>query len=149
MIYYREVGTGEVYAYSEQDVEAGLVKPGLVAMTDEEIEAHLNPVAVWWTNGTELVQSVYGADGWHAASDEEIAHFLAGLVLTQAQDETARLRRMADAAVALLQDAVELGEATEAEAALLIEWKRYRVALSRLAAHESYPNDIDWPVLPA
>jgi len=61
----------------------------------------------------------------------------------------AQRRAVADAAIAPLQDAVELDEATEAEAALLKEWKRYRVALSRLPEQEGYPNEIDWPALPA
>ncbi|MCY1459269.1 Caudovirales tail fiber assembly protein, lambda gpK [compost metagenome] len=63
--------------------------------------------------------------------------------------EQAQRRALADAAIAPLQDAVELDEATESEAALLIAWKRYRVALSRLADQEGYPNDIDWPAPPA
>ncbi|MNO03921.1 Caudovirales tail fiber assembly protein [compost metagenome] len=55
---------------------------------------------------------------------------------------------MADEAIAPLQDAVELEEATEGEAALLKEWKRYRVALSRLPEQEGYPTSIDWPLIP-
>ncbi|MDZ3990388.1 tail fiber assembly protein [Pseudomonas sp. Teo4] len=63
--------------------------------------------------------------------------------------EIAQHRAVADAAIAPLQDAVELEEATEAEAALLKEWKRYRLALIRLPEQEGYPNSIDWPALPA
>lgn len=149
MIYYREVETGEVYAYPEHDVEAGLIKAGLVTMTEDEIKAHLNPIPVWWTNGTELIQSVYGADGWHAASEEEIATLLAAVALVQVQDETARLRGIADAAITPLQDAVDIGEATAEEEARLKLWKKYRVALSRLPDQEGYPKEIDWPAPPA
>ncbi|WP_330508084.1 tail fiber assembly protein [Pseudomonas putida] len=70
------------------------------------------------------------------------------LLASVAADLTQR-RAVADAAIAPLQDAVELEEATEAEATLLIEWKRYRVALSRLPEQEGYPNEIDWPAPPA
>ncbi|CAI3803611.1 hypothetical protein GLGCALEP_05030 [Pseudomonas sp. MM221] len=70
-------------------------------------------------------------------------------LLATVVSEQAQRRAVADAAIAPLQDAVELDEATEAEAALLIDWKRYRVALSRLADQEGYPNDIDWPAPPA
>ncbi|MFW3895274.1 tail fiber assembly protein [Pseudomonas bharatica] len=69
--------------------------------------------------------------------------------LEQVLAETARRRAIADAAIAPLQDAVDLDEATEAEAALLKEWKRYRVALNRLPEQPGYPNSIDWPAPPA
>ncbi len=63
--------------------------------------------------------------------------------------EIARRRAAADTAITPLQDAVDLGEATDAEAALLKEWKRYRVALNRLPEQPGYPDQIDWPALPA
>lgn len=69
--------------------------------------------------------------------------------LAQAQAETSRLRKIADAAIAPLQDAVDLDEATEAEALRLKEWKRYRVALNRLPDQPGYPAAIDWPAPPA
>ncbi|CAI3806596.1 hypothetical protein GLGCALEP_04266 [Pseudomonas sp. MM221] len=149
MIYYRDLQTNEVFAYSEADVEGGLVKEGLSPMTADEVRAHLNPVATWWTDGASMIKAAYGADGWHAASAEEVASFLPGILLDEAQTESARLRKIADETIAPLQDAVELDEATEAEAALLKEWKRYRVALSRLPEQEGYPSDIDWPAPPA
>ncbi|MCE0849381.1 tail fiber assembly protein [Pseudomonas asiatica] len=65
--------------------------------------------------------------------------------LQQAQEEAARLRAIADAAIAPLQDAVDLEEATEAEIALLTEWKRFRVALNRLPEQAGYPANIEWP----
>ncbi|MFZ5938913.1 tail fiber assembly protein, partial [Pseudomonas sp. HS6-2] len=55
----------------------------------------------------------------------------------------------ADQAIAPLQDAVDLEEATEAETDQLKLWKRYRVALSRLHEQEGYPTEIDWPAPPA
>jgi len=69
--------------------------------------------------------------------------------LAQAQAEAARRRAIADAAIVPLQDAVDLDEATEAEVALLKEWKRYRVALNRLPDQANYPTEIDWPAPPA
>lgn len=51
--------------------------------------------------------------------------------------------------IAPLQDAVDLGEATAAEEAALLTWKRYRVALSRIEMQEGYPEAIDWPIPPA
>ena len=48
---------------------------------------------------------------------------------------------MAEAArqIAVLQDAVDLGMATDAEAALYTAWRRYRVLLSRVQSDPSYP----------
>ncbi|WP_342649073.1 tail fiber assembly protein [Pseudomonas sp. REB1044] len=69
--------------------------------------------------------------------------------LTAAQAEAARLRAIADSAIAPLQDAVDLDDATEAEEALLKQWKRYRVALNRLPEQPGYPSAIDWPAPPA
>ncbi|MGK0158930.1 tail fiber assembly protein [Pseudomonas mosselii] len=69
--------------------------------------------------------------------------------LQQAQEEVARLRAIADAVIAPLQDAIDLDEATEAEALRLKEWKRYRVALNRLPDQPGYPTAIDWPAPPA
>lgn len=80
---------------------------------------------------------------------ETKAQAAADQLLATVVSEQAQRRAVADAAIAPLQDAVELGEATEAEAALLIAWKRYRMALSRLPDQEGYPNDIAWPAPPA
>lgn len=49
---------------------------------------------------------------------------------------------MAEAArqIAVLQDAVDLGIATDAEAQAYTEWRRYRVLLSRVQSDPAYPN---------
>lgn len=49
-------------------------------------------------------------------------------------------------AMAPLQDAVDLGMATDEESALLIGWKKYRVELNRINTNAA-PN-IDWPEVP-
>ncbi|MCP8350422.1 hypothetical protein DN387_19495 [Pseudomonas sp. FBF18] len=72
------------------------------------------------------------------------AQHLAGV-----QAAIAAQRAAADSAIAPLQDAVDLDDATEAEAAALKAWKKYRVALNRLPEQPGYPTDIDWPALPA
>ncbi|WP_284508306.1 tail fiber assembly protein [Caballeronia sp. NCTM5] len=55
--------------------------------------------------------------------------------------------KLAQAALAIapLQDAVDLGEATDAESALLKAWKQYRVAVNRIDLEDASP---DWPTLP-
>lgn len=42
MNYYKDEN-GNVFAYDDEQVAEGWVKEGLVPMTPEEVEAHLNP----------------------------------------------------------------------------------------------------------
>lgn len=58
------------------------------------------------------------------------------------------LLRNAALRIAPLQDAVDLGEATEDEEARLIAWKRYRIELNRLINAEGWPMEFKWPVQP-
>lgn len=69
--------------------------------------------------------------------------------LALAHAEIAQRRAVADAAIIPLQDAVDLGIATDAEVGLMTEWKLYRVALNRLPDQPGFPNEIDWPAPPA
>lgn len=48
--------------------------------------------------------------------------------------------------IAILQDAVDLNMATEDEKFQLIEWKKYRVLLTRIKPDDA--PDIEWPVKP-
>jgi len=75
-----------------------------------------------------------------AAADQLIAAVVADL---------AQRRAIADAAIAPLQDAVDIDEATTDEEGRLKLWKKYRVALNRLAEQPGYPATIDWPAPPA
>jgi len=70
-------------------------------------------------------------------------------LLERALAEIARLRALADYAIAPLQDAVDVDEATDADLAALKSWKKYRVALSRVIEQPQYPDAIEWPVAPA
>lgn len=58
------------------------------------------------------------------------------------------LRESADYRIAPLQDAVDLEEATAEEAALLTQWKRYRVALNRVDTQPGWPEVVEWPTPP-
>nr|WP_310794634.1 tail fiber assembly protein [Pseudomonas sp. S07E 245] len=75
-----------------------------------------------------------------AAADQLIAAVVADL---------AQRRAVADAAIAPLQDAVDIDEATTDEEGRLKLWKKYRVALNRLPDQPGYPATIDWPAPPA
>lgn len=78
---------------------------------------------------------VFSAPG----SETENAILVASSRLTAEMDEASR-------AIAPLQDAVDVGIATDAEITQLSEWKRYRVALSRIDIDE--PHEIKWPLKP-
>ncbi|WP_404692046.1 tail fiber assembly protein [Raoultella ornithinolytica] len=56
------------------------------------------------------------------------------------------LMAVASGAIAPLQDAIDIGIATEDEKIILDKWKNYRVILNRLSVTSS--NDIDWPAIP-
>jgi len=56
------------------------------------------------------------------------------------------LMSQASAAIAPLQDAVDLGDSTEAEIESLKLWKLYRVSLSRIDSNT--PENISWPEQP-
>ncbi|TBV10352.1 phage tail protein [Stutzerimonas kirkiae] len=58
------------------------------------------------------------------------------------------LLQVATQAIAPLQDAVDLGDASAEEEAALLAWKRYRVALNRIEQQDGYPATIEWPVNP-
>lgn len=63
-----------------------------------------------------------------------------------AESTLSRLMTKANLAIAPLQDAVDIEDATDDEIASLKDWKKYRVALNRLDL--SLVPDIDWPQLP-
>lgn len=58
------------------------------------------------------------------------------------------LMRLAGERIAPLEDAVDLGVATDKEVALLAEWKRYRVDLRRMEEQPGYPLEVVWPSEP-
>lgn len=90
--------------------------------------------------------------GWQALT-ESVALALANPPPTKPQlradAEIRKVGLISDAAVAIapLQDAVDLDDATDEEIALLRQWKQYRVALNRLDL--STAPDIQWPDKPA
>lgn len=65
----------------------------------------------------------------------------------QAEAQKAELLAAAATEIAPLQDAADLGEATEDENALLLAWKKYRVMLNRVKPEDA--PDITWPELPS
>ena len=68
-------------------------------------------------------------------------------LINQAEDKRSRLRTEADTAIQPLQDASDLGIATDDEANQLIAWKKYRVTLMRVNTEDA--ENIIWPEQPA
>ncbi|HGB1314808.1 TPA: tail fiber assembly protein [Salmonella enterica subsp. enterica serovar Saintpaul] len=66
--------------------------------------------------------------------------------LRQVEETKSRLLQMASGKIAPLQDAVELGLATDDEKVQLDEWKKYRVLVNRVDT--STAPKIDWPKKP-
>lgn len=70
-------------------------------------------------------------------------------LLQAVREKHARLRAIADYEIAPLQDAVDVEEAVPDDLALLAQWKKYRIALSKVDDLPGFPNQIDWPQPPA
>ncbi|HBJ6429519.1 phage tail protein [Salmonella enterica subsp. enterica serovar Veneziana] len=66
--------------------------------------------------------------------------------LRQAEETKSRLLQMASGKIAPLQDAVDLGLATDDEKVQLDEWKKYRVLVNRVDTPTA--PKIDWPKKP-
>lgn len=63
--------------------------------------------------------------------------------VAEARSKKQELLTQANNVISTLQDAVDLKMSTEEENSSLVEWKRYRVLLNRVA-----PNKPDWPLKP-
>lgn len=68
-------------------------------------------------------------------------------IITMAGSQKARMIAEATVQIGPLQDAEDLGIATDEEAKALKEWKTFRVMLSRVDASKA--PDITWPQQPA
>lgn len=121
----------------ESPLEPGvyLIPAGCVELAPPECDPGF--IAVWkdaaWNIEPEPVAPPVEDKGAQQAAEEEKA------------------KRLIEAAhrIAPLQDAIDLGMATEAETATLNAWKTYRVLLNRVPLQPGYPLQIDWPVAPA
>lgn len=85
-----------------------------------------------------------GADMLPCLTDQPLP--TAEELISKAEDKRSRLRAEADTVIQLLQDASDLGMATDDEASLLIAWKKYRVMLMRINTKD--PEEIAWPEQP-
>ncbi|HGJ5883459.1 tail fiber assembly protein [Arsenophonus sp.] len=89
-------------------------------------------------------QRITGTDGFPAWGD--IPPPTKEALMSAAEKRKSSLMQIATAAIAPLQDAVDLDMVTEAEKSVLLAWKKYRVLLNRVDI--STAPDIDWPEEP-
>lgn len=83
----------------------------------------------------------WNGEGWEKDTEAERA-----ASVSFAESEKKRLMQEATLSIETLQDAVDLGEATENEVSMLTVWKKYRVYLSRVTPADA--PEIEWPPLP-
>lgn len=67
-------------------------------------------------------------------------------LISEANARKAALITAASEIISILNDAVDLGKATEEESAHLVAWREYRILLNRIDT--SIAPDIEWPVKP-
>lgn len=96
-----------------------------------EVPIGLNIHGEWAWNGTEIIPRQLTKE-----EERQLAETRKSELLAEAAD-----------VIAPLQDASDLGIATDEESATLLLWKRYRVMLNRLDL--STAPAIDWPERPA
>ncbi|MEG0433401.1 MAG: tail fiber assembly protein [Morganella sp. (in: enterobacteria)] len=116
MHYYKDENNG-VWGYDDEQISGGFVRDGLVKISEKEADKLLAPPP---------------------PTKEQL--------IEQAEAKKQRLMAEATVLMAPLQDADDIGEATDEESAQLKAWKKYRVALNRVDT--STAPDIDWPVKP-
>lgn len=81
----------------------------------------------------------WNGEGWVKDTEAERAAAVAF-----AESEKKRLIQEATLTIQTLQDAVDMDMATDEETSLLVEWKKYRVLLSRIEPFDA--PLIEWPV---
>lgn len=103
---------------------------GLSVVDVDSLPEGLNVLGGWIFDGKNIVPRV--------PSEDEL--------ISQAENEKARLMAIANNAIAPLQDAVDFGIATRDEETFLLSWKKYRVLLNRIDTTD--PDIIVWPEKP-
>lgn len=85
----------------------------------------------------------WNGSSWRLSRESEIA-----ILKKEAIDNRSRLQADASIRIAPLQDAYDLGDASDSEKESLLGWKRYRLALNRVELQEGFPSDVVWPKSP-
>ncbi|MGL9720816.1 tail fiber assembly protein [Symbiopectobacterium sp.] len=119
---------------------------GIICSISKEIYS-LYPAGFTIVEVDELPDGVDISGGWLFDGQKVVRRIPThGERVAKAKLEKATLMQKASAAIAPLQDAVDLDMTTEAERAQFIAWKKYRVLLNRVDI--STAPDIAWPEAP-
>lgn len=124
MKYYIDRAAGEVFAYESDGSQDAYIKPGLDPLSSDELA---------------LIRAAQAAAA--APTPEQI--------LQAANAQRDGLLAVAGLRIAPLQDAVDIGVATDADTANLRLWKQYRVVVNRISDQAGFPAQVDWPAQPA
>ncbi|HAZ8818493.1 TPA: tail fiber assembly protein [Citrobacter koseri] len=137
--YFYSASTGGFYPVSlKVDYEtAGSWPVDAVSVADEDMVA----LQAGQSAGKQITAN---AEGYPVLTDPK--PLTPEQLQQQAKVQQSALMNAATDAIAPLQDAVDLDEATEEELLLLKEWKKYRVMLNRLDL--SSAPEINWPDMP-
>ncbi|WP_306426564.1 tail fiber assembly protein [Achromobacter xylosoxidans] len=120
-------------------------RPGADGPNESAPYTGIGPMPDWLTSVARPdAWSVWRDGGWIRDETAWAASQAAALLA----EKRARLLAASDQ-ISVLQDAVDLGIATDDESAMLVAWKRYRVELNRIAVPTGDSSPITWPVPPA
>ncbi|MBF7993414.1 tail fiber assembly protein [Rahnella laticis] len=140
MIFFYSAVTNAFYPEPLKAVyeDAGTWPDDAKAVTDATYQKFaVNPIP----DGKIRMPNKAGMPYW-ANAPEATAAQMQELALREKQ----KRMQVAINALSVLQDASDLGIATEAETASLMAWKKYRVLLNRVDAASA--PDISWPEVP-
>ncbi|AWP32198.1 tail fiber assembly protein [Pantoea eucalypti] len=142
MMYTTKEGVrGFYFMDTESAKEATLIQTGLTLSDFNEIseEDYKN-----WCSPPEGYYSIFDENGPRVEKNP-----VKTAEQHQQEAQAEKIQRLYEAAnlMAPLQDAVDIGEATEEEEAAIKDWKKYRVAVNRIDLTKA--PDITWPEKPA
>lgn len=111
----------------------GIIPNGCTECTEEQFNDWQSCIM---TNGVVAIDS-----------DKRVA-LQQGEIIASASEEITQRLAVSTGKIAPLQDAVDLGIATDDETTSLTAWKNYRVLVNRVPTQSGYPTQIEWPLMP-
>jgi len=123
-----------VILYSKND------KSRVYAALGESLD-EINATAVQPTNEYDVWDNVAGS--WIYSKDLEVLS-----KKSEVDKNIESLLEECNMKISILSDAYELGIITQLEKIKLIEWKTYRILLSRVSEQETYPLIVEYPIKP-
>ncbi|MDP9528467.1 tail fiber assembly protein [Pseudomonas protegens] len=135
---YARISSGKVFEFFETEGDiTGMFHPDLVWCDVTDITPQPN----------EGWDAVLFNENWVFEEPKPI-EIPKEILLEQAKAEVVRLMSHAELMMAPLKYASELGMSTDKDAARLLEWKKYAVAVMRVNEQREYPFTIKWPDQP-